>query len=641
MSVEGRPPVGLRRNLSGTIIIASRRGAERDGVFVVARGNGEAAAPPMPPPELLTLPQPRAPPVLRRNPSASVVFAASRAVERDAAEREAAARDALAALAAHADADAGGSTRTGRLPLAALRRCRMLRCCACTALDDLRELNPLLILICGVGDATYTALVPFFPQAAEAAGLSPSATGVVFSCFMWGGLAVTPLATRLSQTASSRALLTSCVLLQATLTGLFAIVPLIASTPPRWLALAIALRLCQGVVATIYEVALSSLIMCSVKPTSVAAALGVQEAARGVGLMLGPALGGALFELGGFKLPFIACACALLALGLAVALTLPADDDLGADENARPATFRQLLALPAVGVVLVLMTALSLALTAPDPVLGPYAQSRFGLSPAQIGLLFSSSTVAYAILSPAIGAVGASVGNFNALTLGLVAAAIAFLILGPSPSIPAAVLRPSAGLLFVGMGLSGVGDSTLTCGVAAMLDAALAAGFETEAVADVVGGLLSVSWTLGALLGPVHGSVLVETLGFPRAMSATAFALLLIAALGVIAHGCAVRSAATAARTARRRPRDSAQPEQLVAGATEPLQAAPAEAGPPPRQPATSPPSCIVAAAREPGPSRRRAAACGGTAAAAAIRGQHDLSEPLLNAVVDVEVGAD
>ncbi|KAJ1618610.1 major facilitator superfamily domain-containing protein [Pavlovales sp. CCMP2436] len=264
------------------------------------------------------------PPVLRRNPSASVVLAVRRA-ERD-----------------------GESAGGGDAP--ASRRGR--RCCGA----DLRGMpSPLLIIICALGDATYTALSPFFPQAAATAGLSATATGVVFSCGMWAGVLVTPT-----------------------------------------FAVAFTLRLVQGGVAAIYEV----------PPARVAAALGLQEAARGVGLMIGPSAGGLLFSLGGFPLPFIICSAALFILGMAVAVFLPPDPAQANEVGAKMVTFGELLYLPAVGAIILLMTALSAALTAPDPVLGPYAEERFGLNPAQIGLLFSSCTIAYALLSPVIGEIG-------------------------------------------------------------------------------------------------------------------------------------------------------------------------------------------------------------------------------------------
>mmetsp|Transcript_11277 Transcript_11277/g.29536 ORF Transcript_11277/g.29536 Transcript_11277/m.29536 type:complete len:507 (-) Transcript_11277:63-1583(-) len=460
------------------------------------------------------------PPVLRRNPSASVVLAVRRA-ERD-----------------------GESAGGGDAP--ASRRGR--RCCGA----DLRGMpSPLLIIICALGDATYTALSPFFPQAAATAGLSATATGVVFSCGMWAGVLVTPLAIYLSHFASSRVLLSSCVLLQAALTGGFALLPLLR-TPTSTFAVAFTLRLVQGGVAAIYEVTVSSLIMCSVPPARVAAALGLQEAARGVGLMIGPSAGGLLFSLGGFPLPFIICSAALFILGMAVAVFLPPDPAQANEVGAKMVTFGELLYLPAVGAIILLMTALSAALTAPDPVLGPYAEERFGLNPAQIGLLFSSCTIAYALLSPVIGEIGGRFGNFKVLVAGLVAAAAAFIVLGPSPWIPQRLLPRSASLLFVGMGLSGVGDSTLTCGAAAMLQAALSAGHETEEVADTVAGLLSVSWTLGALVGPLMGATLVERFGFPRAMSLTSVGLLAIAALGSCAHATS-RPATTAARARRQR----------------------------------------------------------------------------------------
>lgn len=198
----------------------------------------------------------------------------------------------------------------------------------------------LLILICAVGDASYMTLAPFFPQRAAEVGLSGTVIGLTFSCFMWGGLVVTPVATWLSRTTSSRVLLSTCVLLQAVFTALFALAPLL-ERGWQWFLLTFSLRLVQGVIAAIYEVAVSSIIMRSVPVEHVGSALGVQEAARGVGMMIGPAVGGVLYAAGGFALPFLASAGVLALLGVAVLLWVGDDEAIGDEDDIEHATFAQ------------------------------------------------------------------------------------------------------------------------------------------------------------------------------------------------------------------------------------------------------------------------------------------------------------
>lgn len=393
----------------------------------------------------------------------------------------------------------------------------------------------LLILICAVGDASYMTLAPFFPQRAAQVGLSGTLIGLTFSCFMWGGLVVTPIATWLSRTTSSRVLLGTCVLLQALFTALFALAPLLTKGW-QWFLLTFTLRLVQGVIAAIYEVAVSSIIMCSVDVENVGTALGVQEAARGVGMMIGPAVGGMLYAAGGFPLPFLASAGVLGLLGLLVlcAGVLGDDDAVGDEEEVEHATFAQVLAQPAICVVTALLVTLAMALSVLDPIVAPWVTATFELPPSAIGLIFSSATLSYALLSPLIGRIGNSCGNFTTLVGGMLVSAASFFLMGPCPWLPPGLLPTSVWLLVAAMTLVGVGSSTLTCAVPCMLDICTRAGYEIEAVSDVIGGLLSFSWSLGALVGPIYGSALVDAFGFPDATSETGVVLFALTVVGVV-----------------------------------------------------------------------------------------------------------
>eukprot|EP00302_Diacronema_sp_CCMP2436_P006156 CAMPEP_0179894728 /NCGR_PEP_ID=MMETSP0982-20121206/35440_1 /TAXON_ID=483367 /ORGANISM="non described non described, Strain CCMP 2436" /LENGTH=448 /DNA_ID=CAMNT_0021791337 /DNA_START=8 /DNA_END=1351 /DNA_ORIENTATION=- len=388
----------------------------------------------------------------------------------------------------------------------------------------------LLIAICGCGDATYMVLAPFFPQRAEEVGLSQTANGLIFSVFMWGGLVVTPIATWLSRNTSSRLLLGTCVLLQAGLTACFALAPLLTKGW-QWFAFCFTLRLLQGVIAAIYEVAVSSLIMCSVDVENVGTALGVQEAARGVGLMIGPAVGGILYAAGGFALPFLASAGALALLGGLVFLSLD-DETIGDDDEREHVTFSDVLAQPAICVVTALLVALAMALSVLDPILGPFVQETFALSPGGIGLVFSAATLSYALLSPVIGWVGRRCGDFAVLTGGMLISAASFFLMGPCPWLPAGMLPTNVWLLVFAMLSVGIGSATLTCAVPCMLAICERSGFETEEVSDVISGLLSFSWSLGALVGPIYGSGLVQAFGFPEATSETGVLLLALTFAG-------------------------------------------------------------------------------------------------------------
>ena len=142
----------------------------------------------------------------------------------------------------------------------------------------------------------------------------------------------------------------------------------------------------------------------------------------------------------------------------------------------------------------------------------------------------------YALLSPLVGRIGNACGNFTTLVGGMLISAASFFLMGPCPWLPAGIFPRSVWLLVLAMAAVGVGSSTLTCAVPCMLDICSRAGYEIEAVSDVIGGLLSFSWSLGALVGPIYGSALVQAFGFPDATSETGVLLFVLTVLGTAVY---------------------------------------------------------------------------------------------------------
>jgi predicted MFS family arabinose efflux permease len=391
----------------------------------------------------------------------------------------------------------------------------------------------LLIAICAIGDMTYLSMAPFFPQYAEAHGLSPVEIGVIFSSFQWGGLVTTPVAAWLSRRHSSRTLLTACVLIQTLTNLLFSLGPDVPAGP-SWFAFALSLRLVHGLVAAVYEVVVSSLIMCSVSRERVGVVIGMQESARGVGLMIGPPIGGVLFGLGGFRVPFLASALAMFLLGIGVWLTVgPEAGTTRHDDESDHPSAGQILMLPHVSVVALLLVAFAMALSVIDPILSPHLEEQFGLTPTQIGFTFASSTVMYALASPVVGLVGNAVGNLRTVLGGIGLVAFSLLLMGPCPWLPVGLRPERLWIIILSLALNGTGASAFTCAAPCMLTACHDAGFSTEAVSDVLSGVLSFTWALGALIGPLYGAALAQASGFGEATTQTAIVLLALAAVSI------------------------------------------------------------------------------------------------------------
>ena len=75
-------------------------------------------------------------------------------------------------------------------------------------------------------------------------------------------------------------------------------------------------------------------VMAAKFPTRVASTFSYLEAAFGVGLIVGPTLGGALYELGGFAYPFIALGTFLLAGCFVIQFLMPASEQKSLTNSA-------------------------------------------------------------------------------------------------------------------------------------------------------------------------------------------------------------------------------------------------------------------------------------------------------------------
>ena len=125
------------------------------------------------------------------------------------------------------------------------------------------------------------------------------------------------------------------------------------------------------------------------------------------------------------------------------------------------------------------------------PVLPLYAE-RFGATPAVVGALFASFSVAQLLLAPVWGAVSDRVGRKPVLVLSLAGTAVGSLLTGLAGSLP---------LLFAGRLLDGASGASVSVAQAAVADVA-----EPGERARLF-GLLGAAFGLGFVAGPAIGAL--------------------------------------------------------------------------------------------------------------------------------------
>ena len=350
----------------------------------------------------------------------------------------------------------------------------------------------------------YSIAVPVLPDLSRRLGASPTVIGLLFASFGVTLLTVSmPMGAVSDRTGRKLPLVGGLVALSAA-TLLFAF----ADGLPALFAA----RLVQGAADAVTWVVGFALI-ADLYPTSERGRVtGIVMAGTGFAFVIGPSLGGWLYELGGIRLPFVVVA-ALAAAGAVAFAWLDLPDRREAREHVPIAA---VVRTPAVATCAAAVVAASATISMIEPVLALHLESALGAGPARIGLLFGVAAVATTALHPIFGRLADRFGARRLTMIGLFLTGCALFALGRAWSFDSAVglyVLQAAALALV-----------ITPSLAYMAEATAATGLGSFGVAY---GLYNVAWGAGLLGGPALGGFLLERIGFTQLSAAWAAAIVL------------------------------------------------------------------------------------------------------------------
>lgn len=350
----------------------------------------------------------------------------------------------------------------------------------------------------------YGMLVPVLPEFAKQYGASDFAIGVLFGSYAIGLLIATPVMGVVLDRINRRSAMAWGLAALAVSTVMFAFAPGFG-----WL---IAARFIQGVSAACTWTAGLAIVADAFPSEARGRAMAISLSGGTVGFLLGPPVGGLLYEAGGARVPFLAAALlALAGLVMVLALLKP-----GSTEGAGPAIFADLLRDP-----MVLAPCLAAAVGAGvwgllEPVYPLYLEERFGLSPGGIGLVFGAATLAYGIANPFVGWLSDRWGRRPVIVLGLLAMALTL----PLLALPAAILPATVMLTVVSIAY-GFAITPVMPEVAEVVDRRGGGAY------GAVYGIFNFAYALGLMVGPIAGGALAESLPFFQTLLLAAAAPLL------------------------------------------------------------------------------------------------------------------
>ncbi|MCK9278196.1 MAG: MFS transporter [Methanoculleus sp.] len=368
----------------------------------------------------------------------------------------------------------------------------------------------LVVLVIFMDMMIYGLLIPVFPEYAPRLGVDESVIGVVFGIYAAMLLLFSIPMGLLSDRVGRRPLIVTGMLLLALATALFGF-----STTVTHLIIA---RMVQGISAAATWSAGLALLADTCDPARLGERMGISLSAVGLGTVLGPVVGGLLFEYLGYTATFLIPAVLVASVGLLV-LAVPVrtckqEDGRGRSEMLPRGSLFPLAACAAA------VVAVSGTYGVVDPYLPIYLHAAFAASPATIGLVFAVLAVAAAVAQPAAGRIYDRRGGSRSLIGG------GLLLSGVA--IVAAMQAPTLVLVAVAVFALGV---TLSCALVPVMPI-MAGIYRDQGSQGAAYGMYNTFFSVGLSVGPFAGAVLAGRWALPTIFLLQAAALAVVGVLG-------------------------------------------------------------------------------------------------------------
>lgn len=169
-------------------------------------------------------------------------------------------------------------------------------------------------------------------------------------------------------------------------------------------------------------------------PKQISTVIAILELCNGLGLTLGPPLGGLMYQFGGFQFPFWFVGGVVFCLFVVAFFLFPQPTKTQEVKKKEALPMLPLFTIPKYVLIVMLLMSVSLSLGFLGPSIEPHFKP-LGLNPIQLGFLLFIAPFLYAITSPIIGVISDRKPNLRKIILavsGLICAGSTS-FLGPVP----------------------------------------------------------------------------------------------------------------------------------------------------------------------------------------------------------------
>ncbi|XP_016060450.1 PREDICTED: MFS-type transporter SLC18B1 isoform X2 [Miniopterus natalensis] len=355
---------------------------------------------------------------------------------------------------------------------------------------------------------SYSILGPFFPKEAEKKGASNTVIGMIFGCYALVHLLASLLFGKYLVHIGAKFMFVAGMFVSGGVTILFGVLDQVPAGPV-FVAMCFLVRIADAV-SFAAAITASFSILTKTFPNNVATALGSLEIFSGLGLVLGPPLGGLLYQSFGYEVPFILLGCITF-------LMVPLNMCILPDYESSPGkqSFWKLITLPKVALISLIISSLSACFGFLDPTLSLFVVKKFNLPAGYVGLVFLGLALSYTIASPLFGLLSDKMPHLRKwfLVFGNLITAGCYMLLGP---VPVLHIQSQLWLLVLMLVINGISAGmSLIPTFPEILSCAYENGFEEDlSTLALVSGLFSAVWSVGAFIGPTLGGFLYEKIGF-------------------------------------------------------------------------------------------------------------------------------
>ena len=387
----------------------------------------------------------------------------------------------------------------------------------------------LILISCSVlfVGISLSLITPFYPSEALSKGVSVTQSGLVMGSVFITTIILTPIFGKYIQILGAKKVLIIGSFIVGLGNFMFGFLVKVQDTN-TFFALSILIRVIIAVGES--AVAPSAYVLAGkqVSKKNQGKTLAAVEACFGVGTMFGPTVGGCLYDLGGFSLPFWVSGVIMMFVSCISVLFFKNVNSSNEDlVNHRKVSWVEILKAPGV-----LISSFALAFAGAAwcwyaASLEPFLNSTYGLSSSQTGLVFMAFGLTYTVFTPIFGFLtDEGLDGLIAILIGNWFIAIGFIFLGPIP--PLHFLGSNLWLTVLSIGLQGLGSAATYLGTLLyMMKSMVNSGFpESEQTTGMVSSLWVVSDCAGSALGSALGSVAYDMWGFKRATLVMAWSMI-------------------------------------------------------------------------------------------------------------------